>query len=59
MESSSPVSKRTKILLDEDEMPTQWYNIVADCLNPPPALHPGTHQPATAEDFALYSQWLW
>ena len=41
-----------KILLDESEMPTQWYNIVADLPEPPPpALHPGTHQPATAEDF--------
>ena len=41
-----------KILLDESEMPTQWYNIVADLPEPPPpALHPVTHQPATAEDF--------
>ena len=47
----------TKILLDESEMPTQWYNIVADLPEPPPPpLHPGTQQPATAEDFAaLYS----
>ena len=38
--------------LDESEMPTQWYNIVADLPEPPPpALHPGTHEPATAEDF--------
>ena len=50
---SSPMSECTKILLEEDEMPTQWYNIVADLPEPPPpALHPGTHQPATAEDFA-------
>ena len=42
-----------KILLEENEMPTQWYNITADLPEPmPPALHPGTHQPATAEDFA-------
>jgi tryptophan synthase beta chain len=47
------MSDYTKILLEEDEMPTQWYNIVADLPEPPPpALHPGTHQPATAEDFA-------
>ena len=47
------MSECTKILLEEDEMPTQWYNIVADLPEPPPpALHPGTHQPATAEDFA-------
>jgi tryptophan synthase beta chain len=42
-----------KILLTEDEMPTQWYNIVADLpAPPPPALHPGTLQPAGPEDFA-------
>jgi tryptophan synthase beta chain len=42
-----------KIFLEENEMPTQWYNITADLPEPmPPALHPGTHQPATAEDFA-------
>ena len=33
----------TKILLDESEMPTQWYNLVADLpVPPPPVLHPGT-----------------
>ena len=42
-----------KILLTEDEMPTQWYNIVPDLpAPPPPALHPGTLQPAGPEDFA-------
>ncbi|UCE88132.1 MAG: TrpB-like pyridoxal-phosphate dependent enzyme, partial [Pseudomonadota bacterium] len=25
-----------KILLDESEIPTQWYNVVADMPNPPP-----------------------
>jgi tryptophan synthase beta chain len=45
--------ERTKILLDESEMPTQWYNIVPDLPSPPPpALHPGTLQPAGPEDFA-------
>jgi tryptophan synthase beta chain len=44
---------RTKILLDESEMPTQWYNIVPDLpVPPPPALHPGTHEPAGPADFA-------
>ena len=49
-----------KILLDESEMPTQWYNIVADLPEPPPPpLHPGTHEPATAEDFGpLFPQAL-
>ncbi len=43
----------TKVLLEEDEIPTRWYNIVADLPVPvPPPLHPGTLQPASAEDFA-------
>ena len=42
-----------RIDLSESEMPTQWYNLVADLPTPPPpALHPGTHQPAGPEDFA-------
>ena len=42
-----------KILLDEDEMPTQWYNLVADLPEPPPPpLHPGTLEPAGPDDFA-------
>jgi tryptophan synthase beta chain len=42
----------TKFLLDEDRIPKAWYNIVADLENPPPpALHPGTLQPATVDDF--------
>ena len=39
--------------LSEDEMPTAWYNLVPDLPSPPPpALHPGTLQPAGPEDFA-------
>lgn len=39
-------SKDKKIYLNEKEMPTQWYNIVADMPNKPlPPLHPGTKQP--------------
>lgn len=42
-----------KILLDESEMPTRWYNIVPDLpVPPPPPLHPGTHQPIGPEDLA-------
>jgi tryptophan synthase beta chain len=49
----SLMTTQTKILLDESEMPTRWYNIVADLpAPPPPPLHPGTHQPATGDDFA-------
>src|SRR5512143_2784825 len=33
--------QQTKILLDESEIPTHWYNIVADMPNPPaPPLGP-------------------
>ncbi|KQY55603.1 MULTISPECIES: TrpB-like pyridoxal phosphate-dependent enzyme [unclassified Nocardioides] len=42
-----------KYLLDESEMPTHWYNIVADLPTPPPPpLHPGTHQPVGPDDLA-------
>ena len=27
---------QTKITLDEKEIPTHWYNVVADMPNPPP-----------------------
>ncbi len=47
------MNDHTKILLDEDEMPTHWYNIVPDLpAPPPPALHPGTHQPIGPDDLA-------
>jgi tryptophan synthase beta chain len=54
------MSDYTKILLEEHEMPTRWYNIIPDLPEPPPPpLHPGTQQPATAEDFApLFPQAL-
>jgi len=40
-----------KFLLDEKDIPTQWYNIVADMKNKPLLpLHPGTKKPLSAED---------
>ncbi len=40
-----------KFILPESEIPTQWYNIVADMKNKPlPMLHPGTKQPMKPED---------
>lgn len=43
----------TKILLPESEIPTRWYNILADMPSPPdPPLHPGTGKPPTPEDLA-------
>ena len=45
--------RQHKYSLDESEMPTTWYNIVPDLPSPPPpALHPGTLQPAGPDDFA-------
>ena len=45
--------KQKKFLLNESEIPTQWYNIQADMPNKPlPPLHPATRQPLTWEDLA-------
>jgi len=47
------MSKEKKIYLNERDMPTQWYNIVADMTNKPlPPLHPGTKQPIGPEALA-------
>src|SRR5688572_21313961 len=43
----------TKILLEEREIPTHWYNVVPDLPSPPPpVLHPGTGQPIGPADLA-------
>lgn len=43
----------TKILLNERDIPKQWYNICADMPNPmQPVLHPGTGQPVGPDDLA-------
>lgn len=40
-----------KIYLEENEIPTQWYNVRADMKNKPaPLLNPGTLQPLTIDD---------
>ncbi len=45
--------KQHKYLLDESQMPTQWYNIIPDLPQPPPPpLHPGTHHPIGPDDLA-------
>jgi len=45
--------ERSKFILDEKDMPTQWYNIQADLPEPlPPVLHPGTGKPVTPDDLA-------
>jgi len=47
------MSASKKILLDESEIPQNYYNIQADMPNPMlPPLHPGTKQPIGPEDLA-------
>ena len=43
--------KQTKIVLSDKEIPTKWYNIMADMPNlPKPPLHPATKQPIGPQD---------
>jgi tryptophan synthase beta chain len=47
------ITMQKKIFLNESDMPTHWYNIIADMPNKPlPPLHPGTKQPVGPEDLA-------
>ena len=47
------MSEPAKILLNESELPTHWYNIIPDLpAPPPPVLHPGTLQPVGPDDLA-------
>ena len=42
-----------KFVLDENEIPKSWYNIVSDLPEPPaPVIHPGTGQPVGPDDLA-------
>ncbi len=43
----------TKIQLSEKDIPTKWYNILADLPRPlDPPLHPGTKEPIGPDDLA-------
>src|SRR5437764_12131633 len=47
------MSDQTKFVLQENEMPTAWYNIQADFDKPlPPVINPGTGQPIGPADLA-------
>src|SRR2546425_9213954 len=51
--AQKPDRKRTKYLLDERDLPTRWYNIIADLRTPPAAvLHPATGKPIGPQDLA-------
>ncbi len=44
---------QTKILLDEEQIPKQWYNVQADLPSPlDPPLHPATHKPIGPADLS-------
>lgn len=45
--------RQKRYLLQENEIPTQWYNIQADMVNKPqPMLSPKTHEPITVEELS-------
>ncbi|OGP56187.1 MAG: TrpB-like pyridoxal-phosphate dependent enzyme [Deltaproteobacteria bacterium RBG_13_52_11] len=45
--------KRAMYFLDQKDMPTKWYNVLADMPEPmPPYFHPGTKKPLGPEDLA-------
>lgn len=47
------MKQMNKFLLNENEMPTRWYNVHADMLNKTmPPLHPGTLQPIGPDDLS-------
>src|SRR5512144_2095148 len=44
------MSDQTRFLLNENDLPKNWYNINADSPVPPaPVLHPGTKEPVTPD----------
>ncbi len=46
-------TKTKRFILPESELPTQWYNIVADLKNKPMLpIHPGTKEPLKPSDLA-------
>ena len=47
------MSRQKKFILDENQIPEQWYNIQADMVNKPlPPLNPATHEALTADDLS-------
>ena len=47
------MDRQVKYLLQESELPREWYNIIPDLPSPPPPpLHPGTREPVGPDDLA-------
>ena len=52
IENETAAGDEVKILLDMDDVPRAWYNILPDLPAPlPPPLHPGTKQPVGPDAF--------
>ncbi len=50
MSKNKPIDKEHAVYLPQDEMPTHWYNILADLPEPlPPPLDPRTLKPLSPE----------
>jgi len=44
------MTTKTRFTLTQEQIPTHWYNVLADVPEPmPPPLHPGTKQPVTPD----------
>jgi tryptophan synthase beta chain len=54
------MEKRKKIMLPETEIPTKWYNVVAEMKHKPqPMINPGTKEPLKPEDlYPLFAEEL-
>lgn len=51
--------KSKKFLLQENDIPEAWYNIIPDMTTKPlPLIHPATKQPLTPEDCIQFFQRL-
>jgi tryptophan synthase beta chain len=47
------MTNQVKYVLQESEMPREWYNVIADLpAPPPPPLHPGTREPVGPDALA-------
>jgi tryptophan synthase beta chain len=52
-EGRPTMAETVKYLLEESDIPTHWYNVMADLPSPPaPPLHPGTGKPIGPADLA-------
>ena len=48
------MDEQTRFLLNESDLPKQWYNILADSPTPPtPVLNPQTLEPVTPEFMSI------